>query len=65
MNWIIIIGAIAAAYCAFWLVLGLDGRRILDNTFRLINKRNEKHQVMIGAYGVGVIISACIIVLGL
>lgn len=62
---LIIIGAIAAAYCALWLVRGLDGKSIPDNMFRLINKRDERHKVMVGAYGVGLLISAGIIVLGL
>ncbi len=61
----IIIGAIAAAYCGFWLIRGLDGRSIPDNMLHMISKRHEKHKVMVGAYGVGLIISACIIVLGL
>ena len=62
---LIIIGAISAAYCAFWLVRGLSNQRILDNMFRLINRRDEKYKMMVGAYGVGLIISACIIALGL
>ena len=63
--YLIIIGAITAVYCGFWLIRGLDGRSVPDNMLKMINKRHEKYTVMVGAYGVGLIISAGIIVLGL
>ena len=62
---LIIIGALSALYCGFWFVRGLDGRSIPDNMLRMINRRDERYKVMIGAYGLGLIISAGLIVYGL
>jgi len=63
--YIVIIGIIAAIYCAFWFIRGLDGGRIPDNLFRMIDRRDERHKVMLGAYGVGLLISIGIIILGI
>ncbi len=53
-----IVGALAGAYCAFWLGFGIIGGKTLDNVAQLIDKRDAKFKPMLVAYGCGLAISA-------
>lgn len=60
-----IVGALAAAYCTFWLAFGLIKGRLPDNLARMIDRDNEKFTPMLVAYGIGLLISVTILVLGM
>ena len=60
----VIIGSLAAIYCAMWLVAGLAGRRIPNNLMRMIAKEDAAFKVMLGAYGVGLAFAVVVIVMG-
>ncbi len=62
---LVIVGAMATAYCALWFAMGLTGRRIPDNLMRFIKQDDERYKVMIGAYAVGLIIGLTVLAMGL
>ncbi len=59
-----VVGSLAAAYCSFWLISGLAGRRVPDNLMRMIGNDDERFRVMLGAYAVGLMVSAVAIAAG-
>lgn len=61
---IVVIGAIAAAYCLLWMVFGLTRGRLLDNMLRMIDRQSSAFKPMLVAYGIGAAIGVAVLVIG-
>ena len=60
----VILGGVAAAYCATWLVAGLGGRPIPNNLMRMVAKGDPAFHGMVVAYAAGLALALGVVVMG-